>query len=91
LAEGGLSESQNSDTVDTEVARVAIGEELGLELGLDVTGTTLATDLVGQGVGDGVGDGLGVGSGTVGLRNDESENVLNKDIVGDNIVRRLQG
>jgi hypothetical protein len=81
-----FSESQNGDTVDTEVARVDVAKELGQELGLDITDATLAADLVGQGVGDGVGDGIGVGSVTVGLRNDESENVHSKDILGDDIA-----
>jgi hypothetical protein len=84
--EGGLSKSEDGDTVDTEVARVNVFEELGLKLGLDITYTTLATDLVGQGVGDGVGDGLGVGSATVGPRNDESENVIYKDILSNDTV-----
>jgi hypothetical protein len=84
--EGGLSKSEDGDTVDTEVARVNVGEELWLKLGLDITDTTLATDLLGQGVGDGVGDGLGVGSATVGMRNDESENVLYKDILSNDTV-----
>jgi hypothetical protein len=81
-----LSESQNSDTVDKEVSQVGVGKNLGQELSLDITDTALAADLVGQGVGDGIGDGLGVGSGTVGLRNDKSEDVLNKDILGDDIA-----
>jgi hypothetical protein len=57
-----------------------------LKLRLDITYTTLAADLVSQVVGDGVSDGIGVGSGTVGLSNDESENILNKDIIDDDIV-----
>jgi hypothetical protein len=69
-----------------KVVRDGFDEELGQGLGLDVTDTTLATDLVGQGVGDGVGDGLGDGSGTGGLRKDKREDVLNKDILGDDSV-----
>ena len=82
-----MSEGQDGDTVDLEDARVGFGEELGQELGLDVTDTTLATDLVGQGVGDGVGDGLGVGRVSIGgLRNNKGEDVLNKDVVGCDLV-----
>jgi hypothetical protein len=44
-------------------------------------------DLVGQGVRNASGDDLGRGGSIIGLRNDKSENVLNKDILGfDSVV-----
>jgi hypothetical protein len=48
--------------------------------GLVLVNNLYKRDLVGQGVGNGVGNGVPVSSGTVGLRDDKSENVLDDNV-----------